>query len=87
MKQGNLEREKKVDSIQIEKMKYANGSCQAFSKRRPTQLQEQLQISSRKAKRSHDLAKAVQSNTQSSKKSGAQTVQSKTKHMQMKRQK
>ena len=78
---------KKIRVQPNRKRKYGNGSRQAVSKGRPTQLQEELQVPSRKAKRSHDLAKAVQSNMQSSKKSGAQTMKSKTKHMQRKRQK
>ena len=75
---------KKIRVQPNRKRKYGNGSSQAVSKGRPTQLQEELQVPSRKAKRSHDLAKAVQSNTLSSKKSGAQTMRSKTKHMQRK---
>ena len=78
---------KKIRVQPNRKRKYGNGSRQAVSKGRPIQLQEELPVPSRKAKRTHDLAKAVQANTQNSKKSGAQTMKSKTQHTQRKRQK
>lgn len=62
------------------KRKSGNGSRQAVSKGRPTQMQS-LEIPQKKAKRSHNLAQAVKSNTQSSKKSGSHVMKSKTKHV------
>ena len=72
---------KKIRVQPNRKRKCGSGSRQVVSKGRPVQLQEPTS----KRKRSHDLAKAVQTNTKSSKKSGSHTMKSKTKHMQRKK--
>ena len=45
-----------------------------------------LEVTQKKAKRSHGLAEAVKSKTQSSKKSGSHVMKSKTKNFQKKKQ-
>lgn len=62
-----------------------NGSRQAVSKGRPTKLQETkcLEVPHKKRKRTHNLANAVQANTNTSKKSGSHVMKSKTKHVQI----
>lgn len=85
---GELKKTGKGKKIRVQpnrKRKSGNGNRQAVSKGRPTQLQQSLQVPPKKAKRSHDLAKAVQANTQSSRKSGSHTMKSKTRHVQRKR--
>ena len=72
---------KKIRVQPNRKRKCGSGSRQVVSKGRPVQLQEPTS----KRKRTHDLAKAVQTNTKSSKKSGSHTMKSKTKHMQRKK--
>ena len=76
---------KKVKVQPNRKRKSGNGSRQAVAKGRPTQMHS-LEVPQKKAKRSHGLAEAVKSNTQSSKKSGAHVMKSKTKHFQKKKQ-
>lgn len=71
---------KKIRVQPNRKRKCGSGSRQAVSKGRPVQLQEQTS----KRKRSHDLAKAEQTNTKSSKKSGSHAIKSKTEHIQKK---
>lgn len=72
---------KKIQVQPNRKRKCGSGSRQVVSKGRPVQLQELTS----KRKRTHGLAKAVQTNTKSSKKSGSHTMKSKTKHMQRKK--
>ena len=72
---------KKIRVQPNRKRKCGSGSRQVVSKGRPVQLQEPTS----KRKRTHDLAKAVKTNTKSSKKSGSHTMKSKTKHMQRKK--
>ncbi|XP_048589237.1 uncharacterized protein LOC116618843 [Nematostella vectensis] len=74
---------KKIRVQPNRKRKCGSGSRQAVSKGRPVQLQEPTS----KRKRSHDLAKVVQANVNSSKKSGSHTMKSKTKHIQKKKTK
>ena len=76
---------KKIKVQPNRKRKSGNGSRQAVAKGRPTQMHS-LEVPQKKAKRSHGLAEAVKSNTQSSKKSGAHVMKSKTKHFQKKKQ-
>ena len=62
-----------------------NGSRQAVSKGRPTKLQEtkpSLEVPHKRQKRTHNLANAVQANTNTSKKSGSHVMKSKTRHVQ-----
>ena len=73
---------KKIRVQQNRKRKCGSGS-QAVSKGRPVQLQEPTS----KGKWSHDLAKAVQTNTKSNKKSGSHAMKPKTKHIQWKKRK
>ena len=66
---------KKIKVQPNRKRKTGNGSRQAVPKGRPVQLHEP------KRKRTHTFTTAVQSNTNTSKKSGTHTMQSKTKHL------
>ena len=75
---------KKIRVQPYRKRKSGNGSRQAVAKGRPSHLKQSLQVPPKKPKHSHDLAEAVQSNTQSSKKSGSHVMKSKTKHIQKK---
>ena len=70
---------KKIKVQPNRKRKSGSGSHQAVAKGHPTQT---LEVPQKKAKRSHGLAEAVKSNTQSSKKSGSHVMKSKTKHFQ-----
>lgn len=72
---------KKIKVQPNRKRKSGNGSRQAVPKGRAVQLHEPAS----KRKRPHDLATAVQTNTNSSKKSGSHTMKSKTKHTQKKK--
>ena len=76
---------KKIKVQPNRKRKSGNCSRQAVAKGRPTQMHS-LEVPIKKAKRSHGLAEAVKSNTQSSKKSGSHVMKSKTKHVQKKKQ-
>lgn len=78
---------KKIKVQPNRKRKSGNGSRQAVSKGRPTEMQRSLAVPPKRAKRSHDLAKAVLSNTQGSKKSGSHAMKSKSRHNQRKQQK
>ena len=73
---------KKIRVQPNRKRKCGSGS-QAVSKGRPVQLQEPTS----KGKWSHDLAKAVQTNTISNKKSGSHAMKPKTKQIQWKKRK
>lgn len=77
---------KKIRVQPNRKRKSGNGSRQAeaVAKGRLSHLKQTLHVPPKKPKRSHDLAEAVQFNTQSSKKSGSQVMKSKTKHIQKK---
>ena len=75
---------KKIKVQPNSKRKSGNGSRQAVTKGRPT-LMHSLEVTQKKAKRSHGLAEAVKSKTQSSKKSGSHVMKSKTKNFQKKK--
>ncbi|PFX13343.1 hypothetical protein AWC38_SpisGene22577 [Stylophora pistillata] len=73
--------------VQPNRKKKCGSSCyQAVSKGRPAQMKV-LDIPNKKAKRSHNLAEVLRTNTQSSKKSGVHVMKSKTKNLQRKRDK
>ena len=70
---------KKIKVQPNRKRKTGNGSRQAVPKGRPVQLHEP------ERKRTHTFTTAVQSNANTSKKSGTHTMQSKTKHLKRKK--
>lgn len=72
---------KKIKVQPNRKRKSGNGSRQAVSKGRPTQMKT-LPLPSKRPRRSHSLAEAIVSNTQSSKKSGSHVMKSKSKYRQ-----